>query len=159
MKPINNIKNLDILIPFSKPPNHYQISNLPNHGLYHNKEKIIKIRENLFKLSINDISNFSDYVTRSSLNEKWIIDQIEYNNNNNNNIDYNLLTTTAIGNIAYLSLNSKEKRIRDICLSNLNNWLNFEKEKNKKRKKQIILGTFTFFCNNNFILCKKKNKI
>ena len=143
---MDNYRSLDKLEPFVNQPTRTEIMSLPNHGLYHSRQHIINIRNNIFTFNIEKIANYSDYIVRSSLNEKWMKEQIEINNNtadNQNNL--NLLTTTAVGNIAYISLHSDDEKIRENCKKTFDIWLSLENNKynNNRWKKMKIFGTFT----------------
>lgn len=155
-----NKRTLDNLQPFTNPPKHIEILDLPNHGLYHSREHITNIRNNLYKLNIEEIANYSDYVTRSSVNEQWIIEQIKCNNNRKFT-KYNLLTTTAIGNIAYISLYCNNEKIKEICLNTFNEWLKFEnelllKENNICKWKTITIVGMIIGCALIFIIKKRR---
>jgi len=152
---MENYRSLDKLEPFVNQPTKIEIMSLPNHGLYHPKQHIIDIRKHLFTFNIEKIANYSDYIVRSSLNEKWMKEQIEMNNNNEC-VDYDLLTTTSVGNIAYISLNSDDEKIREDCKKTFHTWLSLENVKyNNKWKKIKIFGTFSIIAFITFLYKRK----
>ena len=153
---MENYRNLDKLIPFVNQPTKIEIMSLPNHGLYHSKQHIIDIRKIIFTFDIEMIANYSDYIVRSSLNEKWMKEQIEMNNNNEF-VDYDSLTTTSVGNIAYISLNSDDEKIREDCKKTFETWLSLENVKynNNKWKKIKIFGTLSIIALITFLYKRK----
>ena len=149
----NSTELMDIPKIFKNPPNRIDISNLPNHGLFHSIKHLNEVKNQLYKYDIQNISNYSDYVTRYSLNELWLCNQIKENQGpraspaDGTLINYEMLTTTAIGNIAYLGLNCNDEFIKKICLKNFNEWKEFETKKNQgyaessKCKRYILYAT------------------
>lgn len=117
---------LDSPKPFLTRPGFDDIKRLPNVGLYHSLEELEKSIDDpkIKTKSINYLAEYSDYVTRGSLNQDWFkryfINTLPYVMTNSN---YKIGMNT-IGNIAYVCLKSTDSKLKSNACNILDLWRN-----------------------------------
>ena len=115
---------LNKLVTFLYPPKLTDLLKIENYGVY-DLNASIKMEMNksdILKLTMEQVASYSDYITRSSVNEPWlyrstatgsILPNQEYSpvSNSNNSI------IGSIGNIAYIALKNNDESVRkEHCL-------------------------------------------
>lgn len=112
--------------PFDHPPTPDDVKELPNHGLYYSTEYLMFIEDSvdLRKCSTEELSKYSDYIIRGSLEQQWfkdtmLVTPLRVMKNPQHKFQLNI---RAIGGIAYISLNSKDNKFKSDAESILTNW-------------------------------------
>ena len=98
--------------PFLKPPTPQEISALPNNGKYHSDQKLYTAEKRMFCKSIEELSQYADYVTRGSYDKTWMIKRALYCISNDVSYVCKAPNITAMGNLAYMSLNCSDSTVK-----------------------------------------------
>lgn len=137
MKNATFARTLDNPEPFDHPPDGVEIiSTIPNNGLYQSLDELSELEKDFNTLktkSTNFLANYSDYVTRGSLNQPWL--KSRFIEVSKSNIAKNLNSVTFIGNIAFVYLNSNDPELKAMAGDLIDTW---RKTKNNTKKKVII---------------------
>lgn len=100
---------------FKKEINHPASQIEKNYGLRYSVYYLNEIKENIPLMSIEEVSEFVDYITwTNSNNENWIRNQLamptQIDNNDNN--DNNYINTSSFGNMAYLHSHAPTEELK-----------------------------------------------
>ena len=110
----------------------------------------------IINLPIKKQAEYADFVCKENINnDEWLLTQL------NENIDYEIFNINAIGNLAYISLNTINLNIKDISSEILKNYLKWYKKRyyKEKIKKIVLIGILSL---NVFLLYKhfgRRNKL
>lgn len=122
-------RTLDNIQPFGERPSLEDIVSLPNMGQYHSTEKLAQVfgLPDIKKKSAQFLAEYSDYVTRGSLEQQWFVDMLVYDRNRIENCGFNVNDhITFAGNMAYASLNHSNPFCQEVAIDILDLWLDLK---------------------------------
>lgn len=106
---------MKIINSYPKPTQEFDM-----YGLKFTLEHLNYMGRNVLLLPVDHMAQYVDMITKTAIDENdedFIYASILSPESNIENIDYNNVTATTYGNLAYIYLNCKDQSAKDICKS------------------------------------------